>query len=91
MEKKKNFSCPVSMNILWHHGLIYDECPLEVSQRDMGECASCPLKMTRIDIKTLEKIELKRAKKEERAKQEMKIKVTKIGGGVSVELDPDAE
>lgn len=42
--KKPEFYCPLSPQLLWHHGLIYTECPLVPSQRDMGACKSCPLK-----------------------------------------------
>lgn len=40
---KKCFYCPLSPYILWHHGLIYSECPLSPSQRDMGVCKKCKL------------------------------------------------
>jgi len=39
----KHFSCPLSPYILWHHGLIYADCPLSPSQRDMGVCEKCKL------------------------------------------------
>lgn len=42
---RKGFSCPLSTLILWHHGLIYKECPLVPSQRDMNECKGCKLRV----------------------------------------------
>lgn len=41
---KPKFSCPLSPGILWFHGLVYNECPLVDSERDMDECADCPLR-----------------------------------------------
>lgn len=42
--KKPKFYCPLSPDILWHHGLVYKECPLCEEQRDMPACAKCKLK-----------------------------------------------
>lgn len=41
---KPKFSCPLSPGIPWFHGLVYNDCPLVESERDMDECADCPLR-----------------------------------------------
>lgn len=42
--KKSKFYCPESPYILWGHGLIFAECPINKEDRDMRECESCPLR-----------------------------------------------
>lgn len=42
---KSKFSCPVSPQVLWFHGLIFKECPLCPEERDMKDyCPNCPLR-----------------------------------------------
>ena len=41
---KPDFYCPLSPDILWHHGLSYKECPLCPEQRDMPNCDRCKLR-----------------------------------------------
>lgn len=40
------FYCPMSPYIPWEWGLVFKECPLESTQRDMKECLSCRLRGT---------------------------------------------
>jgi len=42
--KPPAFSCPVSPDIMWHHGLEYKECPLIEGERDMPSCSNCKLR-----------------------------------------------
>ena len=42
--KPPKFSCPLSPTIMWHHDLIYKECPLCIGERDMISCEKCQLK-----------------------------------------------
>lgn len=42
--RKSKFYCPESPSILWHHGLIYAECPFNEENRDMEECENCSLR-----------------------------------------------
>lgn len=44
-KNKEQFYCPLGHDILWHHGLIYSECPLSPSYRDMPECKNCKLRI----------------------------------------------
>ena len=41
---RTGFYCPLSPSILWHHGLVYQECPVDALERDMPECAKCRLR-----------------------------------------------
>ena len=63
---KKHFYCPLSPYILWHHGLIYKECPLNASHREMGACKSCCLN----DCKSKKQRKQKSRSKIERRKKE---------------------
>ena len=67
--KKPKFSCPLSPYIMWHHGIVYKECPLPEKNRDMGSCADCKLrgkaqakgrKSKKVKQKTTPKIERKK-------------------------------
>lgn len=40
----KQFYCPLSPNVLWHHGFIYKECPVVLGERTMGKCQNCELR-----------------------------------------------
>jgi hypothetical protein len=42
--KRPDFYCPLAPTIMWHHGMIYAECPLVPGERDMGHCANCELR-----------------------------------------------
>ena len=51
------FNCPISTYILWHHNLIYKECPVVASERDMkNHCEKCPLRGA-VNIQKLHKTE----------------------------------
>ncbi len=41
---RPEFSCPLTPNIMWHHGFFYSECPLKPSNRDMPQCSRCKLR-----------------------------------------------
>lgn len=74
--KKPEFSCPVSPHIMWHHGLIYKECPLDSNQRDMATCQKCCLKGNNT-IKKKRKKSYKNKIKVERRKKEFIPKIRK--------------
>lgn len=38
------FSCLISPYIAWHHNLVFKECPVCSTERDMACCINCPLK-----------------------------------------------
>jgi len=42
--RKSKFYCPESPYVLWHHGLVFAECPVCSEDRDMNECEKCPLR-----------------------------------------------
>ena len=42
---KKHFYCPLGSTVLWWHNLIYKDCPLVPSHRDMPECKDCQLRI----------------------------------------------
>jgi hypothetical protein len=42
--KKRCFSCPVAPYIPWGWGLIFKDCPIISTERDMEECRTCLLR-----------------------------------------------
>jgi hypothetical protein len=58
--KQKHFSCPVSTHIAWSWGLVFKECPVCASERDMEECRTCPLRGNLTDELRKEKSRPKR-------------------------------
>lgn len=38
---KSKFYCPISPYILWHHNLVFKECPMLEKDRDMPSCKRC--------------------------------------------------
>jgi len=53
--RKTKFSCPVSPHIAWEWDLIFKDCPVAPSERDMEECRTCPLRGHLVDNMRKEK------------------------------------
>jgi len=54
---KSKFYCPVSPYILWHHGLVYKECPLQANNRDMPACKNCRHGVEKTQIKNFNNLQ----------------------------------
>ena len=74
--KKPDFYCPVSPYIMWHHNLEYKFCPLVQDHRDMGACANCKLKGSKVNVKVKKYINKNATQKKENKKKEA---IPKIG------------
>jgi hypothetical protein len=78
--KKPAFSCPLSPQILWHHGLHYTSCPIVATERDMPECAKCMLRGdSKVKIKSSKKSKPRRKKSNPKVEKRAKGPIPKIG------------
>ena len=78
--KRPEFFCPLSPDILWHHGLQYSECPIIATERDMPECANCIHRGdSKVKVKSSKKSRPRRKKSQPKVEKRGKERTPKIG------------
>jgi hypothetical protein len=78
--KKPKFFCSLSPYIMWHHNLMYKECPIGPEHRDMVACEKCKCKGdSKAKTKTSKKGGYRRRKDIPRIEKRSKEQIPKIG------------
>jgi len=78
--KKSAFSCPLSPQLLWHHGFQYVECPLIEMERDMDACTNCMHRgNSKIKTKSSKRNKSRRKKSSPKVEKRAKGPIPKIG------------
>jgi len=79
LTKKPKFLCPDSPHIMWHHNLVYKECPLASDQRSMDSCDKCHLKGNSTAKSKKKKRKPYNKKKDLRVEKRKKESILKVG------------